>query len=56
MKEAIKHNAHLLFSAVVMVVELPIFKVQLMDVSLKVIFHAISLRFSLPNHFQDVHS
>ena len=49
MKEAIKH---LLFS----VVELPIFKVQLMDVSLKVIFHAISLRFSLPNHFQDVHS
>ena len=54
MKEAIKHNAHLLFSAVV--VELPIFKVQLMDVSLKVIFHAISLRFSLPNHFQDVHS
>ena len=55
MKEAIKHNAHLLFSVAV-VVELPIFKVQLMDVSLKVIFHAISLRFSLPNHFQDVHS
>ena len=53
MKEAIKHNAHLLFA--VRTGSKPIFKVQFLNpygMSLKLIFHAIS-RFSLPNHSQD---